>query len=147
MTNIDNIQSTSVKKHATVKNCVSIFWENIESINGIVDAGRYPPFDRLDLIDHAFLLCGDDIRSELIKPTKEELEISSADFALGYLSSTERIREFYNCELISNKVAVYVTKTIIFPARFIYLEKTGKIAGNDVSTSTTLIIFQAMTLN
>ncbi len=130
---IENIQSTSVKKHASVKNNVSIFWGNIESINGVVDAGRYPPFDRLDLIDHALLLSGVDIRDELIKPTKKELEIASADFALGYLGSSERINEFYNCDLISNKGTVYVTKTILFPARFIYLEKTGKIAGNDVS--------------
>jgi predicted nucleotidyltransferase len=131
--NIQNIKTTSVKKHTTVKNNVSIFWGNIESINGVVDAGRYPPFDRLDLIDHALLLSGVDIRNELIKPTKEELEIASADFSLGYLGSNERINEFYNCELISNKGAVYVTKTILFPARFIYLEKTGEIAGNDAS--------------
>ena len=131
--NIENIQTTSVNKHTTVKNNVSIFWGNIESINGVVDAGRYPPFDRLDLIDHALLLSGVDIRNELIKPTKEELEIASADFALGYLGSNKRINEFYNCELISNKGAVYVTKTILFPARFIYLEKTGEIAGNDAS--------------
>jgi predicted nucleotidyltransferase len=133
LANIQNIKTTSVKKHKTVKNNVSIFWGNIESINGVVDAGRYPPFDRLDLIDHALLLSGVDIRNELIKPTKEELEIASADFALGYLGSNERINEFYNCELISNKGAVYVTKTILFPARFIYLEKTGEIAGNDAS--------------
>jgi hypothetical protein len=28
---------------------------------------------------------------------------------------------------------VYVSKTVLFPARFIYLAKTGEIAGNDVS--------------
>mgnify|MGYP000225468657 CR=1 FL=1 len=130
---IENIRSSLIKKHTTVKNTVSIFWGNIESINGVVDAGRYPPFDRLDLIDHALLLSGVDIRSEIVKPTKEELEIASADFALDYLGSDERIDEFHNCNLISNKGTVYVTKTILFPARFIYLAKTGKIAGNDVS--------------
>ncbi|MBV1930637.1 MAG: hypothetical protein KUG71_02890, partial [Porticoccaceae bacterium] len=100
---------------------------------GVVDAGRYPPFDRLDLIDHALLLSGAEVRNQLIKPMKAELEIASAEFSIDYLGSKERINEFLNCELITNKGAVYVTKTILFPARFIYLEKTGEIAGNDVS--------------
>ncbi|OUS04616.1 hypothetical protein A9Q90_07380 [Gammaproteobacteria bacterium 54_18_T64] len=130
---IDDIKKALLKNHSTVKNSVSIFWGNIASINGGVDAGRYPPFDRLDLIDHALLLAGSDIRDSLVKPGREELEIASADFALDYLASDERIEEFLKCELISNKGTVYVTKTILFPARFIYLAKTGAIAGNEAS--------------
>ncbi len=130
---IDKIQTNVVKNHPQIKNIVSIFWGTIESINGVVDAGRYPPFDRLDLIDHALLLSGADVRDQLIRPTKKELEIASAEFSIDYLGNKERVNEFLNCELITNKGAVYVTKTILFPARFIYLEKTGEIAGNDVS--------------
>jgi Nucleotidyltransferase domain len=132
-TTINAMQAAAIENHSAVKNNVSIFWGSIESINGVVDAGRYPPFDRLDLIDHALLLSGTDIREKLVKPTKKELEIASAEFSLSYLGNKERIHEFLNCELISNKGVVYCTKTILFPARFIYLEKTGKIAGNDVS--------------
>ena len=79
------------------------------------------------------MLAGSDIRDSLVKPGREELEIASADFALDYLASDERIEEFLKCELLSNKGTVYVTKTILFPARFIYLAKTGAIAGNEAS--------------
>lgn len=130
---IEEIQANVVKNYPQINNSVSIFWGTIESINGVVDAGRYPPFDRLDLIDHALLLTGIEVRDQLIKPTKEELEIASAEFSIDYLGSTERINEFLNCELITKKGVVYVTKTILFPARFLYLAKTGEIAGNDVS--------------
>ena len=130
---IKQIQSNAVKKHSTVDNNVSIFWGSITSINGLDDGGRYPPFDRLDLIDHALLLIGEDVRAELQKPSKKELEIAGAEFALEYLGSKEAIEEFFNYETLIQKGSVKVSKTILFPARFIYLEKTGKIAGNDVS--------------
>lgn len=130
---VEEIQYKVIKKYSNVNNNISIFWGTIESINGLVDAGRYPPFDRLDLIDHALLLSGADVRDQLIKPPKKELEVASAEFSIDYLGSKERVREFMNCDLITKKGTVYVTKTILFPARFLYLEKTGEIAGNDVS--------------
>lgn len=130
---IDEIQSIARSKHPTVENSISIFWGSVESINGVIDSGRYPPFDRLDLIDYALLLTGTEIRDKLVKPTKKELEIAGAEFALSYLGHQERIEEFSDCQRIVQKGAVYVTKTILFPARFIYLEKTGNIASNDVS--------------
>jgi hypothetical protein len=132
-TKIDDIRSEIVSSYPSVKNNVSIFWGSIESINGLEDAGRYPPFDRLDLIDHAVLLSGDDVRDQLIRPSRKELEIASAAFSIDYLGTEERIEEFYNCDRIVSKGAVYTTKTILFPARFIYLARTGEIAGNDVS--------------
>ena len=133
LSNIEEIKSSVVNKYPHINNNVSIFWGTIESINGVIDAGRYPPFDRLDLIDHALLLSGVDVRDKLIRPMQEELEIASAEFSIDYLGNKERINEFLNCKLITNKGAVYVTKTVLFPARFIYLAKTGEIAGNDVS--------------
>lgn len=130
---INGILSQTIAAYPSVKNNVSVFWGSIESINGFKDAGRYPPFDRLDLIDHALLLSGDDIRGKLLRPTKKELEIASAEFSIGYLGNKERIEEFYNCGRIAGKGAVYITKTILFPARFIYLAKTGEVAGNEAS--------------
>ena len=85
------------------------------------------------MIDHALLIDGVDARQGLLRPTKKELEVAGAEFALSYLGSEQRIEEFFNCHLIAAKGGVYITKTVLFPTRFIYLERTGKIAGNDVS--------------
>ena len=130
---IKKIQAHSKNNYPHIKNHVSIFWGSIESINGVIDAGRYPPFDRLDLIDHAELIYGTDVRHKLAKPTQKELVIASAAFAVDYLGSRERVNEFLTGALIANKGTVYVTKTILFPTRFIYLERTGEVAGNEVS--------------
>tara|TARA_Y100001936_G_C16051075_1_gene657844 strand:+ start:903 stop:1721 length:819 start_codon:yes stop_codon:yes gene_type:complete len=127
------ILTEAKKKFPGVKNNISVFWGSIESINGQIEGGRYPPFDRLDLINHALLLSGQDIRKLLIKPTKKELEIASAIFSINNLATKERVNEFFDCSSIIKKGLVYTTKTILFPARFIYLEKTGEIAGNKES--------------
>lgn len=87
------------------------------------------------------------MRDQLIRPTQEELEIASAEFSIDYLGNEERISEFLNCELITKKGAVYVTKTVLFPARFLYLANTGKIAGNDVSYQYYIDNFLGVTLN
>ena len=131
---IETIISEARKSFPSVKNNISVFWGSIESINGVIEGGRYPPFDRLDLIDHALLLSGQDGRERLARPTKKELDIASSRFSLSYLATQERIEEFHNCSCIANKGVVYTTKLILFPARFIYGEKTGKIAGNEESS-------------
>ncbi len=131
---IKDVLSAAHKAFPSVKNNISIFWGSVESLNGVIDAGRYPPFDRLDLIDHGQLLSGQDIRQILVKPTRKELEIASSTFSLSYLANQERIDEFHNCRRIAEKGVVYTTKTILFPARFIYLQRTGQIAGNEESS-------------
>jgi len=130
---IDTIRLKVIKDNPLVKNNISIFWGSIESINGHIVGGRYPPFDRLDLVEHALLLSGNDIRNKLLKPSRKELEIAGALFALEYLGNKERIEEFHHCGHIIAKGTVYTTKTILFPARFIYLANTGEIASNDTS--------------
>ena len=131
---IKDVLSVAHKNFPSVKNNISIFWGSVESINGAIEAGRYPPFDRLDLIDHALLLSGQDIRRMLTRPTRRELEIASSTFSLNHLASQERIDEFHNVQCIAKKGVVYTTKTILFPARFIYLERTGEVAGNKESS-------------
>ncbi|ROR94947.1 nucleotidyltransferase-like protein [Sinobacterium caligoides] len=130
---LEQLRLEVVSRYPSISNNVSIFWGSTASINGTTDEGRYPPFDRLDLIDHSLLLAGEDIREELVRPTKKELDIASAEFSISYLGNPKRVEEFHNVSSITAQGTVYTSKTILFPARFIYLAKTGEIAGNDVS--------------
>jgi Nucleotidyltransferase domain len=118
---------------SSIQNKVSIFWGSVQSLNRTVDAGRYPPFDRLDLIDHGRLLTGCDIRSQLTRPTQQELITAGAEFALDYLATPERMADFAHVARIPAGGIVYLTKTVLFPARFLYLEHHAAIAGNDES--------------
>ncbi|MCE2027811.1 hypothetical protein [Sessilibacter corallicola] len=130
---IDSLVKTIRSNHPSINNNLSVFWGSVESINGDADGGRYPPFDRLDLIEHATLLLGKEVRDQLKLPTQKELEVSCVEFALEKLATSERTQEFCDCQRIADKGVVYVTKTILFPARFIYLLKSGVIAGNQES--------------
>lgn len=130
---INKIQFDVMEKHSEVSNEVSIFWGSISSINGVTDEGRYPLFDRVDLLDHGLLLSGKDIRTQLKNPSKKELDISSALFALEYLETEEMANDFSNSQSIIDKGPVYTSKIVLYPCRFIYLQRTGEIAGNDVS--------------
>ena len=132
---IENIQNSVMKKHPLVSNHLSIFWGTVESLNGTASADRYPPFDRLDLIDHGRLLTGRDIREKLVRPSRKELEMASAEFALGFLGDETRIKDFRNPSRIVENGVLYITKIVLFPPRFIYLAETGLVAGNDDSVN------------
>ena len=132
---INDIQKSVIEKHPMVSNHLSIFWGTVDSLNGAGSADRYPPFDRLDLIDHGQLLTGTDIRDKLVRPSRKELEIASAKFALEFLGDQTRINDLRNPYHIVEKGVLYVTKIVLFPPRFIYLSETGHVAGNEESVN------------
>ena len=130
---IDAIVRRARERHTSLPNPVSIFWGSVESLNGSALGGRFPPFDRLDLIDCALLLHGRDVRAELVRPELRELVAAGAAFALERLGSDDRLAEFREVERLASSGIVHLTKTVLFPARLVYLERSGEVAGNDVS--------------
>jgi hypothetical protein len=44
---------------------LSVFWGTPATLRGETDGGRFPPLDRLDLLQNGRLLAGDDVRSDL----------------------------------------------------------------------------------
>ena len=95
--------------------------------------GRFPAFDRLDLTDHGLLLHGHDVRSELSRPRHRELVLAGERFALDNLGTDARLAQFHDVALIASSGPIHLTKTILFPARFLCLEHTGLITGNGES--------------
>lgn len=130
---IEKIITLTKEKNPLIKNRISVFWGTVHSINSSSKESRYPPFDRLDLIDHAKLIQGSEVRQKLIKPNQKELKISCAEFAIQYLESSDRLAMFNDGLLILNQGATSLTKAILFPARFIYLAKTNQFSTNEAS--------------
>lgn len=93
--------------------------------------GRFPPLDKLDLIENGRLLFGKDIRNILSKPTKKELIISGAEFALSKLRGSEVMKEINQPKLIYNKGTRHSTKIVLFPVRLLYTAITGNIGQNE----------------
>jgi hypothetical protein len=127
---------------------LSIFWGTPSTLSGQVEGGRFPPLDRLDLLEHGRLLLGSDIRGDTARPSPADLLIVGAEFALDFLAgrrssagprlgsmvpgedATEEIRQ---PELLMTRGPRRLTKIILFPARFLFTAATGRVGTNDLA--------------
>ncbi len=128
---------------------LSVFWGTPSTLRGEQAGGRFPPLDRLDLIEHGLLLEGDDVRGDLPRPSGDELLVVGAEFALtflagmpptedpaGYATGSLRPGELDAVEPLRRpEVALahgirHVTKLVLFPVRFLYTAETGRVGTN-----------------
>jgi hypothetical protein len=72
---------------------LSVFWGSRDSLHGRTPGGRFPPLDRLDLIQHGRLLWGTDTRENLPPPTQRELVLGGVEVALRSLAKPEVVAE------------------------------------------------------
>lgn len=113
---------------------VSIFWGALETINS-GNGGRFPPLDRLDLIESGRLLYGIDIRNKMLKPSHSELVIEGARFALTLLRNDQNKKYIESPKLLFEAGQRKLTKLILFPVRFLYTLRTGQIGKNDAAVA------------
>jgi len=69
---------------------LSVFWGTPATLQGPGRGGRFPPLDRLDLLEYGRLLTGPDVRSAVARPDRTELLVAGAEFALGYLGGVRK---------------------------------------------------------
>jgi hypothetical protein len=114
---------------------LSVFWADWRAVRtGEGDHFRLGPVDRLDLLDSGCLLLGCDRREPSVRPSREDLVLMSAELILtkfteGYF---EQLRD---TEALVEGGPHAVTKAILFPVRFMYTLRTGRIGLNDRSSS------------
>jgi len=127
---------------------LSVFWGTPGTLQGRSRGGRFPPLDRLDLVEHGRLLAGNDVRDSIARPARAELLVAGAEFALGYLGGdpglAERLRllaargprgddpmtEFRTPAVLLSRGNRRVTKVVLFPVRFLYTAATGQVGTN-----------------
>lgn len=156
-------------KGSPLRERLSVFWGTPATLRGERDGGRFPPLDRLDLIENGRLLVGDDdTRRELPPPTARDLLVTGAQFALDYLAGISRsadlpeaglgsiqpatdnaINEIRSPDVVLHRGVRRVTKIVLFPVRFLYTAATGRVGTNraaadlylqdDQAPSTTLV--------
>lgn len=139
---VDEVQATAVHRQWTLADRLSIFWGSRESLRGEALGGRFPAFDRLDLLDHATLLAGQESRTGLPRPALEILEVEGFEFALDYLATPSRIAEFHAPRNIIVQGPLHLSKTVLYPPRFLFTSATGQVAGNDSATEYYLTHFE-----
>jgi hypothetical protein len=129
---------------------LSVFWGTPSTLQGQAEGGRFPPLDRLDLIENGRLLAGVDARRGLPRPSAQELLVTGAEFALDFLAglradstqaasglgsmgaaNEDAIKEIRDPDLLLAGGGRRVTKLVLFPVRFMFTAATGRVGTND----------------
>ncbi len=130
---------------------LSVFWGTPSTLQGRVRGGRFPPLDRLDLLEYGRLLAGTDARDRVARPGRAELLVAGAQFALGTLGgdpdlaarakglvmrdrrSDDPVREVRTPALLASRGTRRVTKVVLFPVRFLFTAATGRVGTNTLA--------------
>ena len=130
---------------------LSVFWGTPATLQGQRRGGRFPPLDRLDLLEYGRLLTGTDARSAVARPDRTELLVAGAEFALGYLGGAARLPDrlrrrapfgsrdddvLTGIRTPSRLVSAgprRVTKIVLFPVRFLFTAQTGQVGTNTLA--------------
>lgn len=109
---------------------LSVFWGRWRDVHhGAAGRVRLPAIDRLDLLEHGQLLAGSDRRAGADLPTHEELVLDGARFALGWYDET-RLAALRDPAGLAAQDDRTVTKTVLFPVRFLATLHTGRAGSN-----------------
>ena len=112
---------------------LSVFWGSVGTLSGSSQGGRFPPLDRLDLIKYGRLLGGTDVRSKLTTPTRKELVVAGAEFALWRLATDEVISKLKHPQSLARSDPKTLTKLLLYPVRFMFTARTGEVGRNEAA--------------
>ena len=130
---------------------LSVFWGTPSTLQGRGRGGRFPPLDRLDLLDYGRLLTGRDARSSVACPDQAELLVAGAEFALDYLGGARKLPdrlldwalpgpqddtvldEIRAPSRLVSRGPRRLTRIVLFPARFLFTAETGQVGTNSLA--------------
>jgi predicted nucleotidyltransferase len=131
---------------------LSVFWGTPSTLRGRVAGGRFPPLDRLDLLENGRLLNGEEARQDLARPGRAELLVAGAEFALDFLgpgrgpdspasqrlgslapAGEEAVEEIRRPERLVARGPRHLTKMVLFPVRFLFTAATGQVGTNQAA--------------
>lgn len=150
---IQRIAEVERSKGSDLHRRLSVFWGTPATLAGRADGGRFPPLDRLDLIDNGRLVYGKETRAELPRPDRFELLVTGAEFALEFLAGIPLDRDGAAAVQLGSLSSAgddaiermrhpgplvaegprRVTKLVLFPVRFLYTAATGEVGTNDAA--------------
>ncbi len=160
---IEEVAEAEKAKGSDLHTRLSVFWGTPSTLRGERSGGRFPPLDRLDLLESGRLLAGsDDARRGLPRPSCQELVVTGAQFAIEYLAGVrmradvggdslgsmrfareDAIQEIRSSRLLVGRGMRRVTKLVLFPVRFLYTAATGGVGTNDAAVDRYLDDHQA----
>jgi predicted nucleotidyltransferase len=131
--NVAGLSAAIAESNEPFSDRLSIFWGSIATVSGVSPGGRFPPLDRLDLMQFGRLLAGRDVRSELPLPTQEELVLVGAEFAHWRLARGDVIATLKDPKALLRSEPKTLTKLILYPVRFLFTARTGGVGRNEAA--------------
>jgi hypothetical protein len=147
---IQQVAESERRKGSPLHQRLSVFWGTPATLAGEREGGRFPALDRLDLLESGRLVAGTDAaRARVQRPSKQELLIAGAEFALDHFAAVrppegagndrlgsldaggdESLQQIRSPELLAGQGVRQLTKLILFPVRFMYTAATGRVGTN-----------------
>lgn len=131
---------------------LSVFWGTPNMLASQGHDGRFPPLDRLDLIENGRLLTGADARRGLPRPSASDLIVAGAEFAIEFLAGVrlsvsgggsrlgsmraageDAVDQIRRPDLLIAAGVRRLTKLVLFPVRFLFTAATGRVGTNSES--------------
>ena len=88
---IESITSEVRGRGTELHTRLSVFWATLSTLQYGSEGGRFPPLDRLDLIERGRLLVGNDPRILMARPSPADLFVAGARFALEFLAGEQDV--------------------------------------------------------
>lgn len=105
---------------------LSLFWTGEEALRQGRPDGRLPAVDHADLVVHGALERGQDVLSGLVPPDRGELVASTAEFVIDKWAQDKAwMASLHRPESLVSQGPRSVTKTVLFPVRFLWTVATG----------------------
>ncbi|WP_051898899.1 hypothetical protein [Sciscionella sediminilitoris] len=112
---------------------LSVFYADWSGVRaGRPEPGRLPAIDRLDLLESGRLLYGTDRRTGAEPPGRHELVRCGAEFAADRFDPAY-LREIRDPAALPGRGVRAVTKLVLFPVRFLYTLREGRIGHNQAA--------------
>jgi predicted nucleotidyltransferase len=122
---LDLIRHEAAAESRTLAPMLSLFWGDRD-----FRIGRFPPLDRVDLIDHAVALFERE-RLRPARPTRQQIRSYLRGEPLRNWS--EQVVRLAALEMLAAEDHKRYLRALLFPARFLYSWETGAIASNDAA--------------
>jgi len=102
---------------------LSLFWADRN-----FSVGRFPPLDRVDLVDHAVAL----VERERIRPPRPNLwEVRSYLAGFPFESWADGARRFASLAALEARDHKPYLRALLYPARFLFSWMTGRMGSNE----------------
>jgi hypothetical protein len=123
----DRVARRAAEQSPALAGKLSLFWTD-ENFT----AGRFPPLDRLDYLDHAAPLL-ERRRVQPARPSRAEVRAYLA--GEPFRNWTRQVERLSALEALSGDDHKRYLRALLYPARFIYSWETGAMGSNDTAVA------------